>query len=266
MAKIEEADVHSLMITARLEDTKERKLFRLKNKDPAKIAVALKNKIVEIEVENNIVGDIARNIEVTIYGAKYDDIIYILPRDAKRLRFPLDLGELLFFEIEEAIIFVFLLMAIFIYLILILPIVYLIASIITLGEAWRMRHKTRLNIPIRLDTLTSINKLVKRVVEKNGFVRGISDVLIDKKIAEMNNRFRRPYLLLDLGKYMIGLVVVMVCCLYGVYILTNQTFSGFLAYLISTDFWIFPAIISCLGLIMIIVAGIYHRRVSHKEK
>jgi len=264
LAKIKDADPYSSIMEVELVKTKERGQLVLKDRELAKIATALKNRVVDIVVEGNVVTDIAASVQTTVYGVKYSEIKDLLPEGTKRLGLAHLIGDFAAPDVGEVmiIILVIALISIIIYLAVILPIVYIIASLITLGEVWRMRHKTYLLVPISLSTIPNIRKMASAVVAKKGSLRGLHDLLLDENIARMNRKLRTAFILLDLGKYLIGFTILGIGILYAIYIVGEGTLSGFWGYIASTGLWQLPAIVAGLGFALIVIAGIYHRRIS----
>lgn len=224
------------------------------------MALLFRGLTVDLIIEDNKIANIKGKAEMVVYGVKYRDIKDYLPDNTKKLGLGSSLGEALV-DTGDAfafIIFAVLLITAMVYVTLLLPIIYLITSIFTFGETWRMRHKYRLLIPIDKEDMQKVRQLSREIVRRRGAIDG-PKILIDETIMSYDKELLRSFIMLDVGKYLLGGAIIILALFATIYYFNHWTITGFLSALASTYYWLIPAILGAIGFILIIMAGINHR-------
>lgn len=257
--KVINVDYHNRTITVRNLKKKKVEELIVGDEEILKILEEVRGKI-KLKVEDEKVIDIKAEIKGTFYGIPFKKLRSMAPDGAKKVTTAAEIFDLAGTEagiLAIVVLFAFLIGMLIYYLVLYM-VVYVVASIITLGEVWRMRHKSKISLPLSKKTIGKIRDLIRETVEKGGAVRGIPESLIDPKLTSRNSKIAKTFLVLDIGKILIGLAIATLIVIFLEFFAETLTYQGFLEYL-AKDLWLIPLALGTLGFALIIISGILHR-------
>lgn len=244
--------------TIELEDPLAKKHYKFKIK-PKYVAPARKlvGQSVVVTIIGGKVKKLSRTVKLRVYGVPYKKFKEIAGEAKKKYGalssiMGLDFGLESIFDVITILIWLVLFIFALAYYVIVLPIIYFIASIFTLGEVWKMRYKYTVVLPA--DRLLKLN--AETLAKKKVYIKGLPENMLTTEFRKMFSKLGKPYALFDFGRVLIALSLVIALGLY-VYYWYFGISGGFINFARTSGYWIYPVGVFTIGFLSIIIAGIW---------